>query len=170
MNVSDIVKRLSVFFVYVVLHVLWFKHFVFLDVALCFVYLGFLLTLPMDVSLPVLLLAGFFTGFSVDLFYGTMGVHTAASVAIMYFRPGIIRILTPLGGYNQVDEISINALGLPWFISFILAASFIHTSLVLMIETASFAFFYWTLLKIVATTLFTSFMLVSIEYLLFSKV
>lgn len=169
MKANNLFKYIAGFFVFVVLHILLVKYFVFYDVALCFLYVGFLIMLPFSLPVPLLLLISFFVGLFVDLFYDTSGVHAAGCVAAMYLRSYIVILLTPMGGYDDVADLSIKSMGLRWFVVFLVIFIFVHHSFVFMLEAFSFSYFYWTVAKIVASTIFSAFMIFAFNFLFFTS-
>ena len=169
MKASDFIGKFLLFIGVMVLQVLWVKEFVFLNVAFCFLYLNFLLGLPIEIPTPVILLIGFFTGLIVDLFYDTLGIGAAACTALIFFRPLIITLLTPLGGYDNESDISINAMGIRWYITYVVIMVFLHHSIYFIIEAWNFDIFWWTTIKIISSTLFSSFMIIALEYLVLTR-
>jgi len=169
MKANNIIRYIFSFLIFVLLHVVFVKYFIFFDVAVCLLYVGFIMMLPMTLPIPILLLLSFLTGLFVDLFYDTAGVHAASCVAIMYLRPRIVALLTPLGGYDEIADLSINAMGIRWFIIFTLLFTFVHLTFVFMLEAFSFSYFYWTMLKVITSTLFSSFMIIVFQFLVFTK-
>ena len=168
MRFQDIIKHCFIFLFFVGIQVLWVKPFVFYDLAFCFIYFAAVITLPLALPTPMLLLLSFFIGISVDLFYDTVGIHAAACVAVMYARYNIVSMLTPLGGYDSNQEVSIHDMGFRWFIVYLLILTFFHHFIVFMLEANTFSFFYWTLLKIFMSTIFTVFMITAFLYLFFT--
>ena len=83
MSRSVILQVIS-FFLYLFFQVLILKNVVLFDTAFCFLYLGFLLLLPVETNPLVLMGVGFLLGFSVDMFYDSLGIHAGAAVFIMY--------------------------------------------------------------------------------------
>lgn len=169
MKPGDLLKQLFIFIVFVGLHVLWVRNFVFYDVAFCFLYLAFVINLPLSIPIPALLFTGFCTGLMVDLFYDTTGEQAAACLAILFLRPNIIMLLTPLGGYDENMDLSIGTMGIRWYAVYVLIMVFIHSFIFFLLEAGGFSYFYWTLLKVFASTLFTSFMIITLQYLLFTQ-
>ncbi len=168
MKQNELIKIAISFIVFVLLHTLLFKHFVFLDVALCFLYIGFILTLPISIPMPILLFVGFFTGFFVDLFYDTIGIHIAATLIIVYIKPRFVALLTPLGGYDEINDISIESMGMRRFITYCFIIIFIHSFVVFFMESAGFSFFYMTILKTFFTSILTCLFVVLIQYIIFT--
>jgi rod shape-determining protein MreD len=74
------------FFVYVLVQVLILKNLVLFDVAFCFLYVAFILLLPVEMSPVALMFTAFGMGFLVDIFYSSMGLHAFALVITAYAR------------------------------------------------------------------------------------
>jgi len=146
-----------------------FRHFVFFDIAMCFVYMVFLLHLPNDTPKALLLLIGFSTGLVADTFYDTQGIQAASCVLIMFLRPYLIKLLAPSGGYDSVINISIQDLGFNWFVVYTFLLVFIHHLSMFLIEASGTGFFFWTLLKILFSTIFTSFFVLTFSFILHGK-
>lgn len=168
MKQNEFIKTTISFIVFVLLHTLLFKHFVLWNVALSFIYIGFILTLPISLPMPILLIIGFLTGFFVDLFYDSIGIHIAATLIIIYIKPKFVSLLTPLGGYEEINDISIETMGMRRFITYCFIVIFIHSFIIFFMEAAGFSLFYMTLLKTFFTTLLTSFFVVLIQYIFFT--
>jgi len=114
------------FVVFILLQVLLFKDLILFDRAFCFVYLGFLLLLPIELGPLLIISIGFFTGLSVDVFYDSLGIHAASSVLIMFLRPYWVSLLTPQGGYEIGARPNIMTLGFMWFLVYSLPLILIH--------------------------------------------
>lgn len=56
-----------------------------------FVYVFFILVLPLTGNKTILIFLGFILGLCIDLFNGSGGVHAAASVFIAWVRPAILK-------------------------------------------------------------------------------
>jgi hypothetical protein len=139
------------------------------DVSFCFVYIAFILLLPFDTSPVILLLFGFSTGLLVDVFYDTLGIHAAASTLVAYLRPYMIRFNTPRGGYEQNARLSLQSLGMEWFAPYSLVLILLHQTVLFFVEASQFNLFFFTLLKVVASTAFTFVVIILIQYLFFSS-
>lgn len=143
------------FFVYLFYQVLILKNIVLFHSSFCFLYVAFLLLLPVE-SNPLLLMAiGFILGFSIDVFYDSLGLHALACVSIMYVRNYWLNLVTPQGGYdsNAIPSLSMN--GMQWFVVYALPMIFLHHAILFFTEAGGFDVFWFTMLKIIASTLFT---------------
>ena len=114
------------FILYVLAQVLLVKNLVLFNVSFCMVYVAFILLLPLETSKILMLLIGFVTGLTMDVFYDSLGVNTAACVFVAYVRPFWLNTITPRGGYEDVDKPILKQLGLPWFFTFAVPLIFVH--------------------------------------------
>src|SRR6185295_20289334 len=89
---------LILFFVYVMAQA-FFKNLVLFNTGFCFVYVAFILLMPIETSNLFLMIAGFIIGFTVDIFYDSLGLHAFTMVLIGYLRNYWLGIITPQGGY-----------------------------------------------------------------------
>jgi len=153
------------FFLYMGLQVLIMKNVVLFHTAFCFVYVAYLLLLPVDVN-PLLLMAlGFIMGFTIDIFYDSLGMHAFATVFIMYLRNYWLKLITPQGGYdsNAMPVMSMN--GVQWFLIYVTPLLFLHHALLFFIEAGGFRLFWFTLWKAVASTLLTTLLIVIFQFM-----
>ena len=164
MNRYTIFKILS-FFVYVFAQVLIFNKVVLFETAYSFIYIGFLLTLPLEIAVIPGMLIGLFLGLGIDSFTNTFGLHASASVLLMYFRPIFISFLTPQGGYPAGTTPQPNKIGLGWFTTFALPLIFIHQLVIFFVEYGGFDLFGITLSKVVASTIYSFILIVVIQYI-----
>ncbi|MBX2964587.1 MAG: Rod shape-determining protein MreD [Cyclobacteriaceae bacterium] len=160
----SIILSVVVFFVYLFFQVLILKNAVMFHVAFCFLYIGFLLLLPVETNPLVLMLVGFILGFSIDVFYDSLGLHALASVFIMYLRNYWLAALTPQGGYDANVLPSLANNGLQWFLTYAVPLIFLHHLVLFFTEAGGFDYFWNTLLKVAASTVYTLLMLAIIEY------
>ena len=167
MNSRNLVLFAVLLIVYLLAQIILFKNLVIFDVAFCFVYIGFLLALPFDIDRLVLMGIGFFTGFMVDIFYDTLGMHAASSVLIMYLRPMYFQLVAPQGGYDVRIVPSIRDMGFVWFSVFTLIFVFIHHLVIFFLEAGGGKMFFYTLLKVLFSTLFTSFVILLVQYIFY---
>lgn len=133
-----------------------------------FLYPLFLLLLPFETPVAVLLFAGFLSGLAVDSFMNTAGMHAFAMVLIAYFRVNVFNALLAknLSEYKGQTP-SVKTMG--WF-PFIIYVSF----LILMHHAAFFTLELWStnigylLLKILVSGL-TSILLILVYVLMFTR-
>lgn len=156
------------FFLFVALQILLMDSLVLYSTGFCFIYVAFLLFLPIGMNRVWLLLLGFIVGFTVDVFYDTMGIHAAASVLLAFLRPHVLNLLTPRDGYDTSDTVNIHTMGGRWFLAYTFTLVLLHHTAVFFLETITLERLWYTLAKILLSTLFTSIVLVILQLLFFS--
>jgi hypothetical protein len=169
MSSTNGLKQILVWLLFVASQILLAQNFVLYNRAFCFIYVGFLLLLPLGISRNNLLLLGFFTGFIIDLFYNSLGTHMAALTFIAFLRPIWLNAITPRGGYENVESPAIKDLSLSWFLAYSLPLLFLHLCVVFFIEAGGFHMFIYVISKVLLSTLLTVLVLVILQYLFYSK-
>lgn len=115
------------------------------------VYLLFLLLLPVSLPRWAELLIGFATGFVMDLFCNTLGVHTAACTMVAYLRPLFIRKLVQeneriMGTPNSI------VFGMGAYVKMVVLLTVIHHFMVFALATFSLHNWWLTLVQIVLSS------------------
>ena len=169
MSRYSLLKILS-FFIYLLAQALIFNKFVLFGTAHAYIYLGFLLTLPIEIAVIPGMLIGLAMGLGVDAFMNTFGLHASASVLLMYLRPRLLSGLTPQGGYPSGALPRPNFLGLTWFLSFALPLIFVHHLTVFFIEYGDWSLFWPTLVKALASTAYSFLLILLIQYLFMTSI
>jgi hypothetical protein len=164
MNRSAIIQALS-FFLYFFFQVLILKNAVLFHTAFCFVYVAYLLLLPVETNPLMLMLIGFGMGIIVDMFYDSLGLHALSSVLIMYLRNYWLARLTPQGGYdvNAVPGIAMS--GMQWLLVYITPLILLHHTVLFFTEVGGVQYFWFTLVKVLSSTLYTVIIIVIVQYL-----
>ena len=102
MSSKVLISVIASFFLYVLFQVLLLKNFILFDTAFCFLYVAFILLLPLEIGPLTLMTLAFVVGFIIDLFYDSIGINAAACVFIAFLRPYWMKIITPRGGYEEI--------------------------------------------------------------------
>ena len=76
-----------------------------------FLYIMFIMMLPVRIPKNVVLLAAFLTGLIVDVFSNTMGMHAAACVLMAYARPAVLKLMGPRDGYEAETTLTAREIG-----------------------------------------------------------
>ena len=170
MDSRTIIRQLISCLAYILIQVFFIRHFVLFEgwVA-CYFYIGFLLLLPFETDRMVLLFVGAFTGLVTDIFYDTLGIHTAACIFIMFIRPFIIKALNPRGGYDENPIISLTYMGIGWFLPYVFILSLVHHLLLFTIEASSLSFIVPAIFKAVFSSIFTTLMIVLSQYIFYRR-
>ncbi|NQV51763.1 MAG: hypothetical protein HQ500_01190 [Flavobacteriales bacterium] len=133
-----------------------------------YIYIYFLLVLPVDFSPNAGLFLAFVLGLTIDLFSHTLGMHTIASVFFAYGRPYVLRYMAPRDGYEFTRTISIRQMGWLWFLTFSTIMIFLHHFVLFFIETFRMSGLGFTFGKSIGSTAITLFLIVVVQ-LLFTR-
>ncbi len=133
------------------------------------VYPLFILLLPFETTVPVMLIIGFITGITVDTFMNTAGIHAFAAVLIAYLRTNVLSALLPKN-LSEYPNQSPSVKNMGWM-PFLVYSSFLillHHASYFTIEMWSLQNIGYLLLKIVASSA-TSILFIIIYLLLFTR-
>jgi len=157
--------RLSVIFVLLILlQVLLFNNIEFSGYINPYIYIMFILLLPVEISSGLLLLISFFTGLVIDFFCGSPGMHTSATVLAGFVRPYVLRLISPRDGYEAGSNPSMIIYGFKWFLLYTLIIVLIHHLVLFYLEVFRFTDFFRTLLRVILSSLFSITFILLLEY------
>ncbi|HPS84961.1 MAG TPA: rod shape-determining protein MreD, partial [Bacteroidales bacterium] len=101
MNNKLILSNIFRFLIVILLQVTIFNYTNLFGYINPFVYLYFVLLIPFETPMWIALLLAFLTGFTQDLFTSTGGLHAAATTAIAYLRPVLLRTIVSKREYES---------------------------------------------------------------------
>lgn len=159
------IAQIIFFFVYVLVQVMLLKNLVLFDSAFCFLYVAFILLIPFELSVTLAILVGFIVGFTVDVFYSSIGIHAFATVLMSYLRNYWLSVITPQGGYDVGNSPTIATNGVQWFLVYTIPLVFIHHFVLFFLEASGFDMFWFTMLKIMGSLLFTMTVIIFLQFL-----
>jgi hypothetical protein len=165
MNNILVIRQALLFFIYTAFQVLFLKNIEIAYTAFCFLYINFILLLPIQINRVLLLFLGFTLGITVDAFYDTLGIHAFACVLIAYLRPIVIALLS---SNEELYEIKVKEVGLNWFLRYIFLMTFIHHLFLFFLQQFNFNLFFDTIIKVIASTVFTCFGLILVQYIFYT--
>jgi rod shape-determining protein MreD len=160
------ILRYSLFFILLVLlQVLLFNNIRFSGYVNPYIYIMFILLLPIEIPAWLLLIISFFTGLIIDLFSGSPGMHTSATVLAGFIRPYVLRIISPRDGYEPGSDPSMVIYGFRWFLIYTLIIVLFHHTALFYLEVFRFTDFFRTLLRVLLSTLFSGTFILLLEYI-----
>jgi rod shape-determining protein MreD len=133
-----------------------------------YIYIFFILLLPFETPGWLLIILGFFTGITVDLFSGTMGMHATATTLLAFSRPYVLKLFSPREGYEKHTQPTLRYYELFWIVRYSLLLILIHHFTLFFVEVFRFSGFFFTLLRIILSSMFT-FVLIIISFHAFIK-
>jgi rod shape-determining protein MreD len=141
----------------------------FKGLAIPYLYVLFLLMLPLEMPRWLELLIGLITGLAIDMFTNTIGLHASACVALCYVRPLMLSAIAPRDGYEFGQTASISDFGLSWYLKYAIVMVVIHHSWLFFVEVYSFSGFGHTILRIILSSALTIMLIVLTQYLTYSR-
>jgi rod shape-determining protein MreD len=155
------------FIVLLLLQLLLFNNIRFSGYINPYVYVLFFLLLPFDFSGSLMLVLALVMGLILDLFMGTPGVHSFATVLIAFIRPNVLNLIAPHDGYDPNTLPRVGQMGLIWFIKYAAIIIVIHHFVLFYAEVFSFSHFFFTLLKALLSSFFTLVFVVLSQFFIF---
>tara|TARA_B110000908_G_C10244813_1_gene448191 strand:- start:1520 stop:2020 length:501 start_codon:yes stop_codon:yes gene_type:complete len=134
---NHFIKYLGLLPFYVLLQVLVLNEILFSAYINPFLYVVLIISLPLKTPKWFLLSYAFLLGFSIDLFSGSLGFHSTATILIAFVKPFISKITIPHNVLGETDKITLNKIGSKAFITFSLFLILIHNSCLFITEHLS---------------------------------
>jgi rod shape-determining protein MreD len=162
--INSILRFGLIFILLILLQVLLFNNIQFSGYVNPYVYIMFILLLPVEIPSWLLLLLSFTTGLIIDIFSGSPGMHTSATVLAGFVRPYALRIVSPRDGYEPGSDPSMLIYGFRWFFSYALLIVVVHHTTLFYLEVFRFADFFRTIMRVLLSTLFSMTFILLIEF------
>jgi rod shape-determining protein MreD len=163
--INRILRYALIFVLLILLQLFLFNNIQFSGYVNPYVYVMFILLLPVEIPSWFLLVISFFTGLTIDLFTGTPGMHTAATVLAGFTRPYVLRIISPREGYETSSDPSMFVYGFKWFLIYTLVIVLIHHTLLFYLEVFRLTDFLNTFLRVLLSSLFSVTFILLLEYM-----
>jgi len=129
-----------------------------------FLYILFILSLPVRTPQWLVLLLAFVLGLTIDAFSNTMGMHAFATVLAAFFRGGIIDLFISIEDGNNPTP-SFRTFGLAAYLKFLIVMVLIHHTTLFLLEAFSFLNFWILSTKILLSSLVTILLIVGFQLL-----
>ncbi len=163
--IIEILKIVFRFIILIAVQVLVLNHVEISGYINPFLYVLFILMLPVRIPRGLLLMIAFATGLLVDLFSNTTGMHAAACVLMAFLRPGWLKIIAPRDGYDVEAVPSVKRFGFQWFIIYSSVMVLVHHVFLFYIEVFRFSEFFSTLMRALASSIVTLLLIIITQYL-----
>ncbi len=144
--------------------VLILNHFMLFGLVNPFVYILFILMLPLAIPGWLLLVLGFLTGYLMDIFMTGAGLHTAATVFMAFMRPFVLRLATGTKEPETVVYPGLSQMGARWWFSYTLSLVVLHHFVLFVLESFSFNQLGYTLLRIIQSVAATEILILLFSY------
>lgn len=134
-----------------------------------YLYIIFILWLPIETPKWLLLLIAAAIGLSVDVFSDTLGMHTSASIFMAFCRPTILNVLAPRDGYEVNQVPNIQDFGIGWFIGYAATLTILHHIFLFTVEVFRFSDFFSTLGRTLASAFFSIVLITITQFLKYNS-
>lgn len=135
------------FILLLTLQVLVFNNINFLNKFNTFIYVYFLISLPINLNRIFTLISSFLLGLLIDIFLISYAINTISITFIAFLRPFILNFIKPFEDYED-DIPSIKNYGFKWWLKYTFIIILLHHSLLFFMEEFNFP-----LLRIFISTL-----------------
>jgi len=161
--INSVLRFGLIFILLILLQILLFNNIQFSGYVNPYVYIMFILLLPVEIPSWLLLVLSFATGLIIDFFSSSAGMHTFATVLAGFVRPYVLRVVSPRDGYESGDP-SMSVYGFRWFLSYAILMVLIHHITLFYIEVFRFADFFRTMFRVILSTIFSVAFILLIEF------
>lgn len=164
-----IIKNAILFIVLILLQAILFNHICVFNVAVPFVFILFILRLPMNINTNLLISLAFFTGLSIDIFSDTQGMNALACTILSVVRKPVLSLYIQREDDMPGTEPSIGGIGMGAFLKYSFTASLIYCILIFIIQAFSFFDIKMMFLRILCSSIITFIVIFGIECLISTR-
>ena len=157
-----VLQNIFRFVLLVLFQVLVLNNIQFLGYINPYLYILFILTLPVQLPRWFLLILAFILGLTIDAFSNTIGMHAFATVFVAFFREGIIKLFTNIEEGNNPTP-SFHTFGVSAYIKYVVLMVIIHHTTLFILEAFSFSNFWIMLTKIILSSLVSITLILGIQ-------
>jgi rod shape-determining protein MreD len=161
----ELITLIIRFVLLVLLQVLVLNQVQFTGILNPYLYLYFILVLPVDFNPNMGLIVGFALGLTIDLFSQTLGMHTIATVFAAYCRPYALRYMAPRDGYESSRIPGIKQMGWLWFLTYAAIIILFHHFVLFFMESFKMSGLWFTLGKSIGSGILTLSLVIIVEML-----
>jgi rod shape-determining protein MreD len=157
-----VLQNIFRFVLLVLFQVLVLNNIQFLGYINPYLYILFILALPVQLPRWFLLIMAFVLGLTIDAFSNTIGMHAFATVFVAFFREGIIKLFTNIEEGNNPTP-SFHTFGVSAYIKYVVLMVIIHHTTLFILEAFSFSNFWTMLAKIILSSFVTILLILGIQ-------
>jgi len=129
-----------------------------------YIYVLFILILPFETPKWFLLILAFLLGLTIDLFSGTIGMHSSATVVMAFFRPYVLKVISPRDGYESETLPQLRYYGVNWFLKYSVILIVVHHFVLFYLEVFRFSNFFATFARVILSSIFTIILVLISQY------
>ena len=160
------IKYIKLLPIYVLLQVLVLNEVLFFSYINPYLYILLIIAWPLKGSKLILLFYAFILGLGIDIFSGSLGIHSTATLFVAFTKFSIAKITIPHNVIGDFDEISFKKIGSKAYITYSSLIVLVHNCSLFFLE--HFNFNLKIFIKIISSVIVTE-LLILILNLLASK-
>ena len=158
---KNAIEFISWFIGLVIFQVLLFNNIQIVNVINPFLYIYFIIALPIHIHRISLIMIGFVLGLFIDIFSNTWGIHAMATTLIAYLRPYILRLVSTQEEQDRIMP-RFRTMGMN-YLKYIVLVIFIHHLMLFWLEAFSLSYFWLVLVKALVSSLITFVLVLTLE-------
>ncbi|MBP5584393.1 MAG: hypothetical protein J6X43_10690 [Bacteroidales bacterium] len=166
---EKITRYFIVFVVLELLQILVFNNVSAIGQIAPYLYVGFILVLPVTFSKTLLLLLAFVSGFLIDLSINSLGVHACATVMMAFARPTVLTWLSPRVGYESNNIPILRYFGLAWVLKYTSVCVAIHHIMLYFCFTLTFDDMGFMFIRMLINVFLTVLVIIVTEYFVIKR-
>lgn len=165
---KQVLKYLFMFVFLVLVQVFLLNYVQFSGYMNPYIYILFVLLLPVSTPGYLVLILAFILGLVIDMFSNSPGIHAGATVFMALFRSLLIKGLSEREDVKN-DYPGLRQYGFFWFLVYTSIMVLLHHIFLFFFEIFSFNDFFYTLIRILFSSVLSVFIIVASQYLVFRE-
>jgi hypothetical protein len=157
------------FVVLVLVQVFLLKNISLYNLSVPYLYILFILLLPLETPNILLFSLSFILGLTIDAFYDTPGLHAASCVVLALVRVLFISITVQREGFDNEPEPTLGNMGFRWFFTYASVLTLFHHFFLFNLEVFRLSEIQFTLLRFISSSVFTLFLILISSFLFYRR-
>lgn len=166
---KSVLSYILLFVILVLVQALLMNHIVLFSSAVCFIFIYFLIKLPINLSANLVLTLGFILGLSVDILSDTPGLNALCCTVLASLKRPVFFAYEQHDDQKRNVSPSIGTMGFLNFCKYIFSMSAIYCLLSFFVEFAEFSDVVSILIKAGASSIFTFLVILAIDSLVYKN-
>lgn len=166
---KDIITYIFLFVILVLFQALLMNHIVLFNSAVCFIFIYFIIKLPVNLSTNLLLTLSFFLGLTVDILSDTPGLNSLSCTILAVLKRPFFFAYEQHDDHNRNVSPSLGTMGFMNYCKYIFSLSAIYCIVNFFVEFINFSDIVQILIKAGASSLFTFLVILAIDSLVYKK-
>lgn len=166
---KSVISYIFLFVILVLLQALLMNHIVLFNSAVCFIFIYFLIKLPVNLAPNLVLTLGFLLGLSVDMLSDTPGLNALCCTVLASLKRPVFFAYEQHDDQKRNMAPGIGTMGILNFCKYAFSISAIYCLLAFFVEFIEFTDILGILIKAGASTLFTFLTMLAIDSLVYKN-